>query len=74
MFFVSFQKIRIGALECLLYVCKYPTFLLLPFKQSVLLALQKPLDDRKRLVRNAAVTTRLQWFVVGSAEDTKTDK
>uniref|UniRef100_A0A8W7PBF7 MMS19 nucleotide excision repair protein n=1 Tax=Anopheles coluzzii TaxID=1518534 RepID=A0A8W7PBF7_ANOCL len=70
----SSMKIRIGALECLLYVCKYPTFLLLPFKQSVLLALQKPLDDRKRLVRNAAVTTRLQWFVVGSAEDTKTDK
>uniref|UniRef100_A0A182P0D0 MMS19 nucleotide excision repair protein n=1 Tax=Anopheles epiroticus TaxID=199890 RepID=A0A182P0D0_9DIPT len=45
----SSMKIRIGALECLLYVCKYPTFLLLPFKQSTLLALQKPLDDRKRL-------------------------
>ncbi|XP_052903045.1 MMS19 nucleotide excision repair protein [Anopheles moucheti] len=70
----SSMKIRIDALECMLYVCKYPTFLLLPFKQSTLLALQKPLDDRKRLVRNAAVATRLQWFVVGSTEEAKTDK
>ncbi|XP_050068485.1 MMS19 nucleotide excision repair protein [Anopheles maculipalpis] len=70
----SAMKIRISALECLLYVCKYPTFMLLPFKQSVLLRLQKPLDDRKRLVRNAAVTTRLQWFVVGTTEEAKSDK
>uniref|UniRef100_A0A182SC23 MMS19 nucleotide excision repair protein n=1 Tax=Anopheles maculatus TaxID=74869 RepID=A0A182SC23_9DIPT len=70
----SSMKIRIAALECLLYVCKYPTFLLLPFKQSTLLALQKPLDDPKRLVRNAAVATRLQWFVVGSGEEAKSDK
>uniref|UniRef100_A0A182NSN4 MMS19 nucleotide excision repair protein n=1 Tax=Anopheles dirus TaxID=7168 RepID=A0A182NSN4_9DIPT len=70
----SSMKIRIGALECLLYVCKYPTFLLLPFKQSALVALQKPLDDPKRLVRNAAVAARLQWFVVGSTEEAKNDK
>uniref|UniRef100_A0AAG5CXP5 MMS19 nucleotide excision repair protein n=1 Tax=Anopheles atroparvus TaxID=41427 RepID=A0AAG5CXP5_ANOAO len=70
----SSMKVRIGALECLLYVCKYPTFLLLPLKQSVLLELQKPLDDCKRLVRNAAVAARLQWYLVGSTEEAKGDK
>lgn len=62
------QKVRIDALECLLYATKYPPFLLLPFKQDVVLGLQAALDDHKRLVRNAAVAARLQWFVVASAE------
>ncbi|XP_029718933.1 MMS19 nucleotide excision repair protein [Aedes albopictus] len=62
------MKVRIDALECLLYATKYPPFLLLPFKQDVVLGLQAALDDHKRLVRNAAVAARLQWFVVASAE------
>ncbi|KFB35156.1 AGAP003548-PA-like protein [Anopheles sinensis] len=70
----SSMKVRIGSLECLLYICKYPTFLLLPFKQTALIELQKPLDDRKRLVRNAAVAARLQWYLVGSTEEAKDDK
>ncbi|XP_035782813.1 MMS19 nucleotide excision repair protein homolog [Anopheles albimanus] len=69
----SSMNVRIKALECLLYISTYPTFLLLPFKANVLQQLQKPLDDRKRLVRSAAVAARLQWFIVG-AEETKTDK
>ncbi|XP_052865291.1 MMS19 nucleotide excision repair protein [Anopheles cruzii] len=69
----SSMNVRIEALECLLCICQYPTFLLLPFKVNVLSELQKPLDDRKRLVRNAAVAARLQWFMVGS-EQPKPDK
>uniref|UniRef100_A0A182LWC7 MMS19 nucleotide excision repair protein n=1 Tax=Anopheles culicifacies TaxID=139723 RepID=A0A182LWC7_9DIPT len=69
----SSMKIRINALECMLYVCKYPTFMLVPYKQSTMLALQKPLDDRKRLVRKAAVATRLQWYVVGIDKEGKID-
>ncbi|XP_055607018.1 MMS19 nucleotide excision repair protein [Uranotaenia lowii] len=64
-------KIRLVALECLLNVTKYPPFLLLPYKQDVLLDLQKALDDHKRLVRTAAVAARLQWFLVGSGEHSK---
>lgn len=64
----SSMKVRIDALECLLQVTKYPPFLLLPFKQDVILALQPALDDHKRLVRNAAVAARLQWYVEGSGE------
>ncbi|XP_053680894.1 MMS19 nucleotide excision repair protein [Anopheles nili] len=70
----SSMKIRIGALECMLYICKFPTFLLLPYKKNTLVELQKALDDRKRLVRNAAVAARLQWFVVGTTEEAKNDK
>lgn len=59
---------RILALECLLYTTKYPPFLLLPFKQDVLTALQAALDDHKRLVRSAAVAARLQWFLIGTSK------
>ncbi|KAL9698740.1 hypothetical protein quinque_002181 [Culex quinquefasciatus] len=66
--FESSMKVRILALECLLYTTKYPPFLLLPFKQDVLTALQAALDDHKRLVRSAAVAARLQWFLIGTSK------
>ncbi|XP_058821488.1 MMS19 nucleotide excision repair protein [Topomyia yanbarensis] len=60
------MHVRIDALECLLFTTKYPPFLLLPYKQEVVLGLQTSLDDHKRLVRTAAVAARLQWFLVGT--------
>ncbi|XP_053691619.1 MMS19 nucleotide excision repair protein [Sabethes cyaneus] len=65
----SSMDVRIDALQCILYTTKYPPFLLLPFKQDVIMGLRNTLDDHKRLVRNASVTARLQWFLVGTGED-----
>jgi len=39
-------------------------FQVLPFRTRVLRALARPLDDRKRLVRRAAVRARTDWYVV----------
>lgn len=58
------QKIRLAALQSLLNVTKYPSAVLVPFKQEVAHALAKPLDDPKRLVRNAAVLARNKWFLI----------
>ncbi|XP_062556432.1 MMS19 nucleotide excision repair protein [Armigeres subalbatus] len=70
----SSMQVRIDALECLLHATKYPPFLLLPFKQDVVLGLQTALDDHKRLVRNAAVTARLQWYVVADGNNSNSGK
>lgn len=64
----SSMYVRIHALHCILSTTKYPPFLLLPFKQDVILGLRGTLDDHKRLVRNAAVAARLQWYLVGTGE------
>ncbi|XP_055638519.1 MMS19 nucleotide excision repair protein isoform X2 [Toxorhynchites rutilus septentrionalis] len=64
----SSMKVRIDALECLLHVTKYPPFLLLPLKMEVVLKLQDALNDHKRLVRSAAATARLRWFLIGTDE------
>lgn len=60
------QKVRVAALHCLSAMCKYPTFILLPFVQDVAIGLAPALDDNKRLVRNAAVLARNQWYLIGS--------
>lgn len=65
------QVIRISALECLEVICKYPVFVVQPYKVDVILELASPLDDKKRLVRNAAVKTRNAWFLIGT--DTSKD-
>lgn len=62
------QKVRISALGCLLTICEYPVFVLVPYKFNVLKELQTVLDDPKRLVRNAAVQTRNRWCLIGSAD------
>ncbi|XP_030373580.1 MMS19 nucleotide excision repair protein homolog [Scaptodrosophila lebanonensis] len=60
------MQVRISALQ-LLYDCtKYPTFVLLPHKVDVTLALASALDDPKRLVRNMAVKARNAWYLVGA--------
>lgn len=60
------QLVRIEALELLLVITKYPTYVLLPHKVDVTLALAPALDDPKRLVRNIAVEARNAWYLVGS--------
>uniref|UniRef100_A0A671TVK9 MMS19 nucleotide excision repair protein n=1 Tax=Sparus aurata TaxID=8175 RepID=A0A671TVK9_SPAAU len=41
-------------------------FQVLPFRARVLRALARPLDDKKRLVRDEAVQARSEWFLLGS--------
>ncbi|XP_018418498.1 PREDICTED: MMS19 nucleotide excision repair protein homolog [Nanorana parkeri] len=59
------MAVRISALKCMLALTKLPLPMLLPYKQQVLRALAKPLDDKKRLVRKEAVEARCQWFLIG---------
>ncbi|XP_069836082.1 MMS19 nucleotide excision repair protein homolog [Dendropsophus ebraccatus] len=60
------MAVRITALKCMLALTKLPLPMLLPYKQQVIRALAKPLDDKKRLVRKEAVEARCQWFLIGS--------
>ncbi|KAM4703373.1 MMS19 nucleotide excision repair protein homolog [Rhinophrynus dorsalis] len=60
------MAVRITALKCMLALTKLPLHMLLPYKQQVIRALAKPLDDKKRLVRREAVEARCQWFLLGS--------
>ncbi|XP_053307203.1 MMS19 nucleotide excision repair protein homolog [Spea bombifrons] len=60
------MAVRISALKCMLALTKLPLHMLLPYKQQVIRALGKPLDDKKRLVRKEAVEARCQWFLLGS--------
>jgi DNA repair/transcription protein MET18/MMS19 len=57
------MKVRMAALKCLGAQPKtLPFAALRPYKAKVLKELEKPLDDRKRLVRREAVECRSQWF------------
>ncbi|XP_041426980.1 MMS19 nucleotide excision repair protein homolog isoform X2 [Xenopus laevis] len=60
------MAVRITSLKCIRALIKLPLHMLLPYKQQVIRALAKPLDDKKRLVRKEAVETRCQWFLLGS--------
>lgn len=42
----------------------YPGIILVPYKFDVVYELSGSLDDKKRLVRNAAVQTRNRWFTL----------
>ncbi|XP_063818410.1 MMS19 nucleotide excision repair protein homolog isoform X2 [Pseudophryne corroboree] len=55
------MAVRITALKCMLALTKLPVPMLLPYKQQVIRALAKPLDDKKRFVRKGAVEARCQW-------------
>ncbi|KAM0734168.1 MMS19 nucleotide excision repair protein [Formica fusca] len=59
--------VRIAALECLAHYAYYPTVLINPYKQVVLDKLGVIIDDRKRLVRKAAVEARIRWFIAGAS-------
>ncbi|KAM4636249.1 MMS19 nucleotide excision repair protein homolog isoform 2-T2 [Discoglossus pictus] len=60
------MAVRITALKCISALTKIPLHMLLPYKQQVIRALAKPLDDKKRLVRKEAVEARCHWFLLGS--------
>jgi len=63
--------VRIAALECLARYTNYSIILINPYKQEVLDKLGIIIDDRKRLVRKAAVEARTKWFIVGAFGDLK---
>lgn len=59
------MKIKIHSLTCLAYLCSIPGHFLLPLRQEVIQKLKPCLDDKKRLVRKAAVEARCKWFLLG---------
>lgn len=59
------MKIKIHSLTCLTYLCSIPGHFLLPLRQEIIQKLKPCLDDKKRLVRKAAVEARCKWFLVG---------
>lgn len=61
------MDVRIAALECLAHYSNYPIILINPYKQTVLDKLGIIIDDRKRLVRKAAVEARIRWYLVGAS-------
>ncbi|KAL0109927.1 hypothetical protein PUN28_013521 [Cardiocondyla obscurior] len=61
------MDIRIAAVECLAHYANYPVILINPYKQTVLDKLGIIIDDRKRLVRKAAVDARIRWYLVGAS-------
>lgn len=66
--FKNSMEVRIIACKCLEDLTKFPLFTLVPFKNDVTHELSAVLDDNKRLVRNAAVTARMAWFLLGEKE------
>ncbi|XKL69048.1 hypothetical protein PGB90_006817 [Kerria lacca] len=62
-----YMKVRIAALNCLFHFCKLNLPVILPFKARVIHELTVCLDDRKRLVRQEAVKTRIRWIVLGTS-------
>ncbi|KAM6963664.1 MMS19 nucleotide excision repair protein homolog [Tautogolabrus adspersus] len=60
------MNVRISSLRCIHAVSCFPEHEVLPFRARVLRALARPLDDNKRMVRNEAVQTRGEWFLLGS--------
>ncbi|VVD00108.1 unnamed protein product [Leptidea sinapis] len=67
------KDVRIKSLQCLYEIANnYKTVLLLPYKSDVIFGLAPSLDDKKRLVRDAAVRARTRWYLVGApGEDTE---
>ncbi|XP_077482044.1 MMS19 nucleotide excision repair protein homolog [Stigmatopora argus] len=60
------MNVKIASLRCIHALSRFPEHEVLPFRARVLRALAKPLDDKKRLVRNEAVQARGAWFFLGS--------
>uniref|UniRef100_T1JH66 MMS19 nucleotide excision repair protein n=1 Tax=Strigamia maritima TaxID=126957 RepID=T1JH66_STRMM len=67
----STLKIRMAALHCLNASCEQPTYIILPLKSDVVKGLTQCLGDKKRLVRQVAVITRGNWFLVGAPGGSK---
>ncbi|KAF9435406.1 hypothetical protein BGZ76_006356, partial [Entomortierella beljakovae] len=62
---VNSMDVRIASLKCLGAQPKaLSVSAIRPYKKRVLKELERPLDDRKRLVRREAVECRSQWFML----------
>ena len=57
------MRVRIQALECIKMAAKADTKEIVPLKKDVIKGLIKPLDDHKRLVRQAAAIARNSWCI-----------
>lgn len=66
--------VRVMSCKCLENLIKFPLFTLVPYKTEVTHDLTIALDDHKRLVRAAAVSARLAWFLLGENEEPQTSK
>ncbi|XP_019864423.1 PREDICTED: MMS19 nucleotide excision repair protein homolog [Amphimedon queenslandica] len=62
-----FMKVRITALKCLglFPVSSISTHLLYTHQNKVIDGLGSCLDDKKRLVRKEAVSSRSEWYLLG---------
>jgi len=66
--YTASMKIRIRSLQVLERCTQLPFHEIYPFTQTITSHLQHCLDDRKRLVRQAAVACRNAWFLLNSSE------
>jgi DNA repair/transcription protein MET18/MMS19 len=66
------MKVRVAALIVLWHLAHLPYPIVFPYKNQVLTALLPALDDRKRIVRQQAVKTRNEWFVLSSQTSRQT--
>ena len=69
--FKGSMDVRITACKCLENLTIFPLFTLVPYKNEVIHDLSAALDDHKRLVRTAAVSARMAWFLLGENDDGK---
>ncbi|XP_068203487.1 MMS19 nucleotide excision repair protein homolog [Palaemon carinicauda] len=58
--------IRMRALECLEALASLPYPILRQYKEEVIGGLRSALNDKKRVVRRAAVSARSMWLLVGA--------
>ncbi|XP_066962387.1 MMS19 nucleotide excision repair protein homolog [Macrobrachium rosenbergii] len=58
--------IRMKALECLEALASLPVPVLRPYKEKVISELRPVLNDKKRVVRQSAVSARSSWLLVGA--------
>lgn len=63
------MEVRIMACKCIENLTKFPLFTLVPYKNDIVHEMSSVLDDPKRLVRCAAVTARMRWFLLGKNEE-----
>jgi len=62
----SSMMVRKASLHCIKHFANLPYHKIFPLKNTVVVSLQKCLDDKKRMVRKEAVKARNQWFSLSS--------
>ncbi|XP_063604037.1 MMS19 nucleotide excision repair protein homolog [Penaeus indicus] len=59
-------KVRMKSLECLQVLTSLPTPTIVPYREDVNRGLRPVLNDKKRVIRKVAATTRSSWILVGA--------